>query len=73
MLFFRSGYFSVGFISDMNFSNILYIHFTFVLLPCKCVRLLIMTRYKLFMRKIFFGKKEIYIFKMRIVVEKVTK
>ncbi len=30
------------------FSNILDINFTFVFLPCKCVRLPIMTRYKLF-------------------------
>ena len=39
------------------FSNILDINFTFVFLPCKCVRLLIMTRYKLF-RGIFFDKKD---------------
>jgi hypothetical protein len=39
----------------MNFSNILDIDFTFLFMPCKCVRLLIMTRYKLF-RGIFFDK-----------------
>ncbi len=35
-------------VSDPTFfSNIIDINFTFVFLPCKCARLLIMTRYKL--------------------------
>lgn len=44
------------------FSNILDINFTFVFLPCKCVRLLIMTRYKLFSRDYFLDKKEFIFF-----------
>ena len=47
------------------FTNILYINFAFVFLPCKCVKLLIMVRYKLF-RGIFFGEKGIYIHKLSI-------
>jgi hypothetical protein len=39
------------------FSNIHDINFTFVFLHCKCVRLLIMTRFKLF-SGICFDKKE---------------
>jgi hypothetical protein len=34
--------------SCKKISNILDINFTFVFLPCKCVRLLIVTRYKFF-------------------------
>ncbi len=57
-------YFSVGFGSgsgsclgsSKNFSYILDTNFIFVFLPCKCVWLLIMTRYKL-LRKIFFWTK----------------
>ncbi len=47
------------------------INFTFVFLPCKCVRLLIMMRYKRF-RGIFFGQKGIYIVKLSILVEKLS-
>jgi hypothetical protein len=46
MIFFGSGsYFSVGFGSFINFSNI-NINFTFVFPSCKCVCLHIMTRYR---------------------------
>ncbi len=41
------------------FSNILNINFTFVFPSCKCVRLHIMTRYKL-LRKLFYIKRNIY-------------
>ncbi len=55
----------------LNLFLVLYINFTFVFLPCKCVRLLIMTRYKLF-RGIFSWQKEIYILKLSIFVEKLS-
>ncbi len=51
------------------FSNILYINFTFVFLPSKCVRLLILTRYTVpvsFLKEYFFDQKGIYIFNMNI-------
>ncbi len=52
-------------------NNILDINFTILFLPCKCVRLLIRTRNKLFMG-IFCGQKGIYIFKSGIFVEKLS-
>jgi hypothetical protein len=66
-------YFSVGFGSGsyMNFYNILNINFTSVFASCKCVRLNIMTRYKLF-RKISVDKKKFELFKLSILVENLS-
>ncbi len=52
----------------MNFSNILDINFTFVFLPCKCARLLIMTKYNLFRGiYIYLGNVKFYQF-FRVVL-----
>ncbi len=66
MLWIRNDFFSdpdptFQLVSDPTkiFSDILDTNFTFVFLPWKCVRLLIMTRYKLF-KGIFFWQKGIY-------------
>jgi hypothetical protein len=42
------------------FSNILNINFTFVSPSCKCVRLHIMTRYKLYRVNIYLTKRNLY-------------
>ncbi len=57
--------------SKLIFSKILYINFTVVFPPCKGVRLHIILRYKQ-LSEIFSDKKDFFIFKLYIFVDKLS-